>query len=181
MIVFVSLGAYYFVRFGYYPVAIINFRLITASALNEEYAVVYRYYAGAVLLPGKNVEMESLEFKKELRRATLQDLIEKSLISQELEKRVGRDLVGIVEKKINFSTDNKQNLEEAARLLYGLNLADFKEMILAPRAEREILEGRLFLEKKNLDEWVAEATGDARVFILTPEFFWKDGSVVLRG
>lgn len=179
-VVFVSLGAYYLVHLGYYPVAIINSQWITARELNDEYAVAYRYYTGAALLSGKGIDVESRDFKKEIRRTTLNDLVEKIFIRQELKKRVGKDLSGILESKINASADDAKNLEEAAKLLYGLDLADFREMVLVPIAEREILEGRLFLEKKDLNSWLLEEEKNAKVFIITPEFYWDSNKVVLR-
>lgn len=179
-IVFFGLGSYYFIHFGYYPVAIVNSKLITAKALNEEYVVAYRYYAGAALLAGKVEEIGKPEFKKELRRATLNDLIEKVFISGELQKRIGEDLGGIVQNKISASVSDTDNLEEAAQSLYGLSLADFQEMVLVPQAKREILEGRLFLEKKELGGWLVEAASNAKVFILTPEFYWDINKVALR-
>lgn len=179
-IVFFGLGSYYFIHFGHYPVAIVNSRLITAKALNEEYIVAYRYYAGAALLAGKREEIDNPDFKKEIRRATLNNLVEKALISKELEKRIGKDLGGIIENKISASINDRSNLEEAAENLYGLSLADFQEMVLAPQAEREILEGRLFLEKKDLSAWLFEAASNAKVFILTPEFYWDSNKVALR-
>lgn len=180
IIVFFGLGSYYFIHFGYYPVAIVNYKLITAKALNEEYVAAYRYYAGASLLVGKADDIDKPEFKKELRRATLNDLIEKVFINKELQKRIGKDLGGIIQNKISASANGKDNLEEAAKSLYGLNLADFREMVLEPRAEREILEGRLFLEKKDLNSWLSEAAQDAKVFIVTPEFYWDSNKVALR-
>lgn len=178
-IIFISLGAYYFVHFGYYPAAIVNFDFIMTSSLNEEYAVVFRYYSKILANQG-GVDINSVDFRRELRRAALNDLVEKSLIRQELKNRVGRELAILVENKINFAEIDGKRLEEAAEVLYGLGLADFKEMVLVPQAQREILEGRLYLEKKSISDWLTEAAGSARVTILTPEFSWDKNRVALR-
>lgn len=178
-IIFSGLSAYYVIHLGYYPVAIVNYNLISARSLSDEYAVAYRYYA-KVLGENSDVDLNSNELKKELRRATLNDLIEKSLIYQELKSKVGKELAYLIEGKINLEGINKEKLEEAASVLYGLSLADFKEMVLVPKAQKEILEGRLFLEKKTYDEWLSGASGNAKVFILTPEFYWDKNKVVLR-
>lgn len=176
-IIFVGLASYYVVHFGYYPIAIVNGNLVFARSLTDEYFVAYRYYAN--LLGPQNDRVASLEFKKELRRATLNDLIEKSLIGQELKNRVGRDLDSLVDNKIKIPAKS-DDVEKAANLLYGLSLADFREMVLVPKAQREILEGRLFLEKKNIEEWLVGAAENASVFILTPEFYWDKNRVALR-
>jgi hypothetical protein len=176
-IIFVGLASYYVVHFGYYPIAIVNGSVIFSRSLTDEYFVAYRYYAN--LLGPQNEEVASLEFKKELRRAVLNDLIEKSLIRQELKTRVGKDLNSLVENKTKISAKG-DDMEEAANLLYGLSLVDFREMVLVPKAQREILEGRLFLENKTIENWLAEAAENASVFILTPEFYWDKNRVALR-
>ena len=89
------------------------------------------------------------------------------------------------DKKIVYKFNIERNIDEpalkhAAENLYGMTLVDFNEMILIPQARREILEGRLYLEKQNLDDWLAQALGSARVTILTPEFIWDNNKVALR-
>ena len=36
------------------------------------------------------------------------------------------------------------------------------------------------LEKKDYEKWLREAKKNAKVFIVTPEFYWRDSSVKLR-
>ena len=177
--IFCGLAAYYVVRLGYYPVAIVNSSLITARSLNSEYLVAYQYYS-RVLADKKEFDVQSLDFQKELRRAALNDLIENHLVYEELKVKIGNDLEGVVEGRIEISEADRLNLEEAAQVLYGLSLTNFKEIILVPRARREILEGRLSSEKKSLDGWLADASQSAKVFILTPEFFWDKNKVAVR-
>lgn len=177
-IIFAGLAAYYLIHFGYYPVAMVNSDLISAKTLNEEFAAALRYYSAA--LKGKDrINIESREFRREIRRATLSDLIDKSLIYKEAKNRVGNDLDNLVNNKIDQQLVNRKNVEDAAKLLYGLNLADFRELVLIPQARKEILEGRLFLEKKDFDSWLSEAEKNAKVFIITPEFYWNSGTLKL--
>ena len=177
VIVFAGLGFYYLVHFGFYPLAVINGSLVSARSFNEEFVLAYQYYARA--LAGQT-DVSSKEFQKELRRATLNSLIQKALISAGLKEKVGNDLDSIVENKISAQKIDSQTLEQAARAVYGLSLADFKQMVLIPQAQREILEGRLTLEKKKFEDWLVEATQAAKVFILTPEFYWDKNKVVTR-
>lgn len=179
-ILFIGLGAYYLVHFGYYPVAVVNKSIITSNKLDTEYIVAYGYYSRA-LAKNKETDTSALQFKRDLRRAVFADLVEKSLIDQELSQRVGKDIDDIVTSKIeNAQGQNNKTLEETAKLVYGLSLADFKELVLIPKAQKEILEGRLFLEKQDFDKWLLGAKKTAKVFIITPEFYWKDGEVVSR-
>src|SRR3989344_5854953 len=93
IIIFVGLGVYYFDRLGYYPVALVNGTIISARALNEEFDLAYQYYASVMTVSNKTI-LESPDFHKDLRRAALNDLTEKTLIRQELEKQVGNGLAG---------------------------------------------------------------------------------------
>lgn len=175
-LIFVGLAGYYLIHFGYYPVAVVNTEIISAKDLNYEFSLAYRYYS--VVLGNKHgYDVESREFRRELRGAALENLIEKSLIYKEAKARIGRELERLVDNKINKEITNQQSVEEAAKLLYGMNLADFKELVLVPQARKEILEGRLFLEKKDFRNWLAQTKNSASVFILTPEFYWESGEL----
>jgi hypothetical protein len=176
-VIFVGLGFYYLVHFGFYPLAIVNGHLVSARSFNNEFLAAYQYYSR--VLAGQ-MDVNSREFRGELRRATLAGLIQKSLISAELKEKVGDDLKTIVYNKIGAGGANTEALERAAQTVYGLSLADFKQMILIPQAEREVLEGRLFLEKKKLEDWLASASKNAKVLIVTPEFYWDAGQLIVR-
>lgn len=173
VIIFIGLGAYYFVHFGYYPVAVVNNSLITSNELDNEFSLAHRYYS-TVLRGKEGYNVESLDFKKELRRAALESLIEKTLIYKEAKARLGGELNNSVDIKINKEISDPGKIEEAAKLLYGMNLADFRQLILVPQARREILDSRLVLEKTNFQTWLSGAKKSAKVFILTPRFYWKE-------
>ena len=179
MVVFTGVASYYVVHLGHYPVAIVNGTMITAKALNEEYAVAFQYYA-RTLSGQKEINPNSRDVQKELRRATLNDLVQKALISAELKTRVGDDLDSVVESKISTETKDSQALAEAAKILYGLDFVHFKQMVLVPQAEKELLQGRLFLENKKFADWLGEAEKSAKVTILTPEFSWATNKVVAK-
>ena len=66
----------------------------------------------------------------------------------------------------------------AALTLYGLTSEGARRYLLVPQAEREILEGRLFLEQQELDAWLLAAKQAARVTLLIPGFSWNNGGVV---
>ena len=180
VILFVGLGSYYLVHFGYYPLAVVDRSLITANRFETEYAVAYYYYLRA-LANSEDTDPRSREFKKELRRAVLEDLVDQALINRDLTTRVGKELPEIVENKIiSAQRADLKTIEETAKMLYGLSLADFKSLVLVPQAQKEILQGRLFLEKQDYEAWLREAKKNAKVFIVTPEFYWEDSSVKSR-
>ncbi|MBI2024584.1 MAG: SurA N-terminal domain-containing protein [Candidatus Harrisonbacteria bacterium] len=174
-LIFVGLASYFVVRSGYYPVAIVNSQIIIARSLDREFIVAYQYYS-RILAEQNGINVKSNNFKKELRRASLQDIIEKTLIRQELNKQIGGQLSVLIQERLNNSGDLSK-IEEAAKLLYGLELAEFEKLILVPRAEREILENQFSSEGKILEEWLAETAKNASVILLTPEFNWNKGKL----
>ncbi len=172
-IVFLGLGSYYFVRSGLYPVAIVNSTFIWSKSYREHYNAALIYYQNLFANYSKE-EMEKVnipDFLQELRRATLDKLIENVLIYGELENKVGKDLSSLVERKLPA-------FEDPASSVYGLSPAQFKEMVLVPQAQREILEGRLFLNKQTMDDWLLQARSSAKVFILSSSFTWNGSEVV---
>lgn len=179
VIISLGLGAYYIVHAGHYPVAVVNGSIISQHALTEEYAAAFQYYS-RVLAKEKQVDFGSTGFQKELRRAALNDLIEKSLITGELKKRIGGALDVAVQTKINDAKLDEKQLVESAQTLYGLNLADFKNLVLIPAAEKDLLQRQLSLENKKLEDWLAAATAAARVTLLTSEFSWATNKVISR-
>src|SRR3989344_8949086 len=110
-IVFVGLGFYYLVHFGFYPLAIVNGHLVSARAFNNEFLVAYQYYSRVL---AEQMDVNGKEFRGELRRATLAGLIQKSLISAELKEKIGSDLNAIVENKIGAEGADTRALEQAA-------------------------------------------------------------------
>ena len=177
-IIFVGLSLYYVVRIGYYPVVVVNGNLILARDFSDEYAAAYYYYARSA--DPKEVDVRSNNFQKELRRAVMQELIEKSLVHAGLESKIGDQAEALVSGKIGEQNLDPQKLEEAARLLYGMTAKDLLRLVLVPRAEREILEADLISENKKIDQWLSSAGKTAKVFIITPEFYWEQGVVKSR-
>lgn len=177
-IIFFGLGTYYFVHLGHYPIAIVNGKIITAGDFNNEYAAALQYYQKTMSQQKTPIDLRSADVQKEVRRATLNDLIDKALIVAELKKREGSDFNEVVASKISSANVNTKNFADAAKLLYGLEPNDFMAMVIVPQAEKELLEGRLFLEQRKLEEWLADAEKEASITLLTPEFSWDKTKVV---
>lgn len=168
------------VRNGVYPVAVVNFRVISAQKLEKDYKAAIRYFQNAFLTYGSDPAiLEEGASKQEIRRAALNKLVTDILIAQEVKKRLGRQLEEVTEKIINQNLNN-QNLEKAVEEIYGLGLEDFKRQILISQAHREILEGKLFANNENFDQWITDAAGKARVVILLPNFSWDGKQVVIK-
>src|SRR3989344_6998386 len=161
-----GLGLYFVIHNGFYPVAFVNFHMISAHNLDQNYNAAIRYFNNALLTYGSNPEiLKESESKTEIKRAALNKLIVDWLVFGETKKRLGADLDQITEKIISQELTNPR-LEEAVKEIYGLTLEDFKKHVLLAQAYREILEGRMFSEKQDFNKWLENVTQEARVIIL---------------
>lgn len=165
-----------------YPVAFINWRPISLRAFKKDSGTAIYYYQKTLETYSQNdaAIINSPEVKTEIERAVINKLIENVLIHQELKKRLKNDeLEKMAENKVEETIKGK-DIEKEIKILYDLSLDEFKERILKPQAEQEILASRLLLENKNFDEWLKETKSKAKVIILLPNFEWKDGQVMMK-
>ncbi|MEK7192109.1 MAG: SurA N-terminal domain-containing protein [Patescibacteria group bacterium] len=174
VLIVAGLGAYFIFHLGYYPIAIVNGKVIMASSFKNMYASAYQYYAKAV---GNLEQINNDDFKKELKRQVLNQLIERSLISSALKNLVGQNLENLVKEKISLPALDEPDFQESIALLYGLSIADFKTMILEPQAQKEILEKELVNTKTNFSNWLTEVRKTAKVTLLMAGFNWQDGEL----
>ena len=169
-----------------YPITFVNWQPISLWSFKKDSATAIYYYQKALETYNKNQAgiIESSDVRQEIERAVLDKLIENALIHQELRKRLkSNELEKMVENKVEEIVKGK-DIKEEVKTLYALSLNEFKERILKPQAEQEILAGRLLLENSlpaaGLDEWLKEAKPKAKVIILLPNFEWKDGQVIIK-
>ncbi|TSC88841.1 MAG: Uncharacterized protein G01um10143_738 [Parcubacteria group bacterium Gr01-1014_3] len=177
-ILFLGLGGYYLVHFGYYPVAFVNAKMILARSMNNDFVAAYQYYGNILGAQGTDVKSEG--FKRELHRQLLNRAIDNILINGGLKTIVGNDLAQLVENKLSAPNLQSPELAESVESLYGVSLSEFRKMVLVPQAEREVLEGRLTLQKKELAVWLTDARALARVMILLPSLSWNGKEVVVN-
>ena len=173
VIILFGLGSYYLVRAGYYPLVLVNSTVILANEFRNNYNAAAVYYQNVfnTYSPENLKKINIPEFLDELRRATLDKMVENVLIYSELNREIGNDLPILVERKI-------PKFEEITASLYGLTAVQFKELVLKPQARREILEGRLFLNKLSVDDWMLHTRSEAKVLIFSSSFTWIGGKVV---
>jgi len=166
----------------FYPIAFVSWQPISLKSFKADYATAIFYYQRLLETYDRNQVpvIESSEVQQEIRRAVLDKLIENTLIHQELESRLkNNELKKMVENKIEESLKGK-DIEKEVKTLYNLSLKEFKERILKPQAEEEILNSRLLLENKNFDDYIKEVKSKTKVIILLPDFEWKNGQVTIK-
>lgn len=175
----VGISSFILIHNGYYPVAMVDFHIISAKSLEEDYQTALKYFQNAILTYGSDPQiLKKPESQNEIKRAALNKLITDVLVYQEAKKRLGSDLETVTEKVISNNTNtNNPQLEKAVKEIYGLSLEDFKNQVLVAQAHREILEGRMNLNNENFDNWLKNVSGQAKVIILLPNFYW-DGQQV---
>ena len=164
-----------------YPIILVGSNIITAKNFNEDFSASLNYYEqNQKIYGGDSQLLQSKEIRDEIKRALLTSLIEDILINKELRKEVkSEDLARLVINKIG---DIKQgeNAEKAAKILYGFSYDIFKKKILEPMAKKEILEGRLYLNDKNIDEYLEKIKSKTKIIILLPEFDWNGKEVIMK-
>lgn len=168
--------AAYAVFRGAYPIAVVDGTTISNEMYESKYSAALSYYRSALATYAGAAAFGAAE-RRELRRAVLEGLIEEALVHEELLRREPKELGAVVENKIAKALEDP-DFPGAARTLYGLTGEGARRYLLVPQAEREILEGRLFLENRELDAWLAAAKQAARVTLLVPGFSWNNGGVV---
>jgi len=170
---------YIFIAYGYFPVAIVNSSFITQREYEKNVAAVINYYDAAAKTYSKGDIKSSEKDILELKQLTLNEMIQNRLVHVELKKRLGRDLRGIVDKKL-ADAKNKEDFKKAATAIYGLEFSDFTDLVLTPVAEREVLEGRLFLASSTFEDWTRGAKQQARVIILISGFSWDGKGIMVK-
>lgn len=177
----VGIGGLIAMQNDWYPIAMVNFDIITRHAFERNYFTATTYYENAFMVYGKQQDqLEISQIKKELTRATLDKLVFDSLIASEVVKRIGSSESGtIAEQKINEFM-KAQDINTAVETLYGINFDEFKNRILIPQAYREILEDRMLLANENFDAWLSEKKQNSSIFIFFPGLEWQNNVVQVQ-
>jgi len=169
---------------NYYPVISVNNVPISAKKVNINMrAAIYYFNTYKKLEEDRGLNQNASTSLKELsgeeiKLFVLNQLIENELIHQEVKKRIGSNLKDLIDEKINNYLNSE--IESAALEIYGLNKNDFKNEILIPQAEKDILAGRLFLENKNIADWLKEQKKQAKVIVFDKKFKWNGENLELN-
>ena len=175
-IVFTGLAIAFFAMGGYYPIALVNGNLVSARTFSREYAAADAYYRRVIQTYGAQALGPAALAPSDIRALVMEKVVEDALIENAARREVGADLSALVENKLSeLSADGE--LAKAASTLYGLNKADFRNFVLVPQAERDILSGRLFLKGEKFDDWLTQAKQSANISIFSNQFRWTPQGV----
>ena len=82
----------------------------------------------------------------------------------------------IVQQRLK-DVEKNQDFSKAASALYGMSFDDFIDLFIRPVAERELLDGKLLVEKTTVDAWLKDAKARASVTMFIPNYSWQDGKI----
>ncbi len=170
----------------YYPVAFVNNSPISAGDFNQSYGISYNYYYNSIKAAGEDVSiLKSDDAIKELKRATLDALVDQKLIDEELQKRINPDdLNRMIRNKLSSIDFNSDNFKKGSLALYGFSVDSIKKFVLIPKEKEEILAGRLVLDNNpqfaDIDDWLKQKKSEAKVEILISQLYWNNGEVAAR-
>ena len=167
---------------GYWPVAFVNFRPITYSSFEKTYSAANNLYLNNLKAYKEDSSLaDSADVQNELKRSTLETLIENEVVDQELSKRYkSSDLSRLIQEKLDKTNVDSPQIQKGSEILYGLSADDFKDIILTAKAKQEIMQGNLFGENQNYDSWLRQEKMNSKVIIFIPGFRWNNGEVELK-
>lgn len=183
--VFVGFIAYLFLG-RYYPVAFVNNSPILADEFDQSYNISYNYYYNSIKAAGQDAAiLKSDDVIKELKRATLDVLVEQKLIDQELQKRIKPDdLARMIRNKVNSIDSDSYNFKKGSLALYGSSVDNVRKFVLIPKEKEEILAGRLVLDNNpqfaGIDDWLKRKKSEAQVAVLISRLYWDNGEVASK-
>ena len=176
-LIIIACGTILIIMLGFYPVAVVNWRVITIKDFKKDLAVANYFYKTTL---DENLNPDSPEIKKRIKREVLDKLIEDILINKELKLQLkNSELEEILKNKTDELT-KQEGIEKEIKILYGLSLEDFKEQVSRPILKREILAGRFLINNKDFIGWMKEQKNQAKVMIFFPDLIWKEGGVVIK-
>lgn len=157
----VGWGSYLTVNKGFYPAAIVNYKIISIRSLENNYQSALGYYTKI-----KKPDVSEQDLQKEIRRATLDKLIENVLIYEDVN-------LSDVESQLATIIQQNPNLEQGAAITYGVSWEVFKNLVLRPQLAAEILQKNLQSKNENLNNWLKNKKSSASIWVFSSGFRWN--------
>jgi len=187
IIIGLGIAGVYFVSVGYYPIAVVNGDIITANTFINNYDTASVYYRNFLKTYNSTSSQQGeagsstqqILTPSQIQKSVLAGLIENILVEEGARKEMGKDLSRLVDEKVTRAIEVPE-IEKAVRTIYGLSLNDFKNKILVPQAERDILTGSLFLKGQKIEDWLAAEKKSSSIIILSGKFYWNGEDVASK-
>ncbi len=178
-VVVLCMGAIALAAFGYYPILIVNGSPVFAAKFFQHVRAMSLFQERVAQAYPKAIR-GSPPSREELEAGVLDGLVEERLLNQSIRREVGREADGLVEEKLQGLIQEEAKFGKATEALYGLSLGEFRQEVLVPQAERDIVKGRLFLRGESIDDWAEANRRAARVTVLSTRFKWDGEKIVAK-
>lgn len=180
LLVFI-LAIAFLVAGGFYPVAWVGSSPLAFRTWEQAVGAAERFTnAQTQSAPGgKTVDFNSpanINLLQEVKRGTLNFLIEDMVLQQE-----GKGLVygfeTLSRDRAAQALTQGDNLEGAIKLVYGLDLENFRRLVLLPQSRRDMAAELLQERGENFAAWFTEVKKKKKVRLMFVPFNW-DGEAV---
>lgn len=157
----VGWGSYLTIKKGFYPAVIVNYKIISARGLENNYQSTLGYYTKI-----KKPDVSEQDLQKEIRRVTLDKLIENALIYEDVN-------LSDIESQLATIIQQNPNLEQGAVVTYGVSWEVFKNLVLRPQLAAEILQKNLQSKNENFDSWLKNKKQSANIWVFSSGLRWS--------
>lgn len=165
---------------GYYPAMSVNGFWLSQRQVEKNLAAAGRYEENFVRTYRPLLSSSSGTVNlSDLKAAVLSSLVDQTLIHRVLKADLGPRFESLVHERLNEVVSSTE-IFEAGRALYGLDREDFKEIVLVPQAERDLLTSRLFLKSKKLSDWLDLERRQSQVRVFSDKFYWDGERVAAK-
>lgn len=155
---------------GFYPIAIVDGSLIWFKTWNRSFQATGHALVVQARSGGTQLNLDPAVVAV-IKKDTLAALIENQITA-----RVGRKLFAKFddesEKRVKDAMGVSKNIGEAAQLMYGLNVADFHDLILLPQSREELAQEILEKEHIHFAAWLSGIKKKAHVTIFVKGYSW---------
>jgi hypothetical protein len=175
--IFAGLLVVFLISSDFYPILIVDGSAVSARRFSKNYRAASFYQDNLIKTYGQGQSPIEPVSGKDLEAMVLNQLVEAKLVDAGVRREVEGDLEYLVAGKIQ-KYDESRDLKGAATSLYGMPYSDFREEVLVPQAERDILAGRLYLRGESVEEWLAREKESAQVTVFSKRFRWDGNQIV---
>ena len=168
------------IALGWYPIMLVDGTAVSAMRFEKNYRAAVMYYENLRRSTAGNASA-TLQFAEmspaDIQVAVLDQMVAAALVQDGARRETGEELPTMVRDKVAAALADS-GVANGVGLLYGMTIEDFRDEVLVPQAEREILDGRLFWRGEAVESWLADARKNTKVQIFSPKFSWDGGKVV---
>ncbi|PIR88625.1 MAG: hypothetical protein COU09_01420 [Candidatus Harrisonbacteria bacterium CG10_big_fil_rev_8_21_14_0_10_44_23] len=177
--ILIIFGAYYFLSQKNYPIANVGQGLIAAKDFDISFNAALSFYRQQASQQGADDPATDKEFLKELKRATLEKLVDVEIVHGSLyEKMETKEIKQSINSQLEAIEQN--NTEEnvtAIENLFNVSWQEFERLILIPEAETALLIQDLNSKSIDFNTWLEARKKDLEIEIFYPGYFWDGESV----